>query len=293
MAELPLPVVEWLNPANAKADDGSEASVLFEKERGESKWLWATTYGLSIPTTATLAGIVVTADYRGENIVEKIGGGLKEYRPPNLAYAQLIVGGALAGTKKELYSGAFNLTGPLVFGGSADLWGYPALTRTQAQATGFGVALKLVGEAKAYVDVLSLALYYSVPVASGRPRLFVTNGKFVWWAGPEAKAEEGFRQSEWQSGFYDLSNQEEKSLVESVLWGQGEVTLSSYKDFSDTPGFTESYALGSSISQKRGNGAQTGALFSHRLVLAAESKVHRLTRYLRETRAATTKTGTK
>lgn len=94
----------------------------------------------------------------------------------------------------------------------------------------------------------------------------------------------------WQSGFYDLGNEDEKSLVEAKITGTGKVSFSSFKDLVGDPGFTDLVNLD---QEGRSHGAQTGTLFSHKLGLEIGARVQRVTRYLRETRTATTKTGAK
>lgn len=109
----------------------------------------------------------------------------------------------------------------------------------------------------------------------------------------------------WQSGFYDLGNPDEKTLVEAALWGMGEITLASYKNFSATAGFSQTVKPAAAyptnegvedssikIDKARVGKSHTGTFFSHKLTFATGANLYRLVRYLRETRVATTKTGT-
>jgi hypothetical protein len=96
----------------------------------------------------------------------------------------------------------------------------------------------------------------------------------------------------WQSGFYDLGTQDEKTLVEDKLFGEGSVTLSGYADFSSTAAFSKSASLGASgVKQGRMRRSQTATYFSHKITLGTGGKVQRLIRYAREGRTPTTKTG--
>lgn len=98
----------------------------------------------------------------------------------------------------------------------------------------------------------------------------------------------------WQSGFYDLGTRDEKTLVESKLWGRGKVTLSAYSDldlvnadFTDTLEMPATNGLGQARSHKSQPAA---TFFSHRVTLEPGAELLSIDRYLREGRTATTKT---
>lgn len=93
----------------------------------------------------------------------------------------------------------------------------------------------------------------------------------------------------WQSGFYDLEDADEKTLVNAKMWGTGEVTLKVADDYGEL-GKGTVFKLGASpkIAQAEGQKGQSATLFSHQFSGAAPWSVQRLDRYLRESRVPET-----
>lgn len=93
----------------------------------------------------------------------------------------------------------------------------------------------------------------------------------------------------WQSGFYELEDGDEKTLVGTKMWGTGEVTLKVASDYGSL-GKGTVYKLGASpaIGQDQKQKGQTATLFSHQFSGAAPWSVQRLDRYLRESRVTET-----
>lgn len=93
----------------------------------------------------------------------------------------------------------------------------------------------------------------------------------------------------WQSGFYELESADEKSLVHTKVWGTGEVTIKVAEDYGAV-GTGTKYKLGTApaIAQQQKQKGQTATLFSHQISGAAPWSIHRLDRYLRETRVPQT-----
>lgn len=93
----------------------------------------------------------------------------------------------------------------------------------------------------------------------------------------------------WQSGFYDLEDADEKTLVNAKMWGTGEVTLKVAEDYGEL-GKGTVFKLGASpkIAQAEGQKGQSATLFSHQFSGAAPWSVQRLDRYLRESRVPET-----
>lgn len=89
----------------------------------------------------------------------------------------------------------------------------------------------------------------------------------------------------WQSGFYDISDVDEKTLTNAKVWGSGEVTLKVAADFGAL-GAGKVYKLGAgaAIAQVQKQEGQTATLFSHQFSGAGPWSVQRFSRYLRETR---------
>jgi hypothetical protein len=98
----------------------------------------------------------------------------------------------------------------------------------------------------------------------------------------------------WQSGFYNLGTDDEKSLVETKLWGRGQLTYAGYADLAETADFSEAVDLGNAFllpftQEARNHADLTATLFSHKVTLGEHARIGRITRYLRETRTAGTK----
>lgn len=93
----------------------------------------------------------------------------------------------------------------------------------------------------------------------------------------------------WQSGFYELENADEKTFVQTKIWGTGEISFAVAEDYGAL-GATTTYKLGKSpaIAQAQKQKGQSATLFSHRISGNAPWSVQRIDRYLRETRAPET-----
>lgn len=93
----------------------------------------------------------------------------------------------------------------------------------------------------------------------------------------------------WQSGFYDLEDADEKTLVGAKVWGTGEVDVAVAEDFGEL-GEPKTFKLGAApaIGQHQAQRGQSATLFSHQLSGAAPWTVQRMDRYLRETRVPET-----
>jgi len=93
----------------------------------------------------------------------------------------------------------------------------------------------------------------------------------------------------WQSGFYELEDADEKSLVGAKLWGTGEVDVKVAEDYGEL-GSATTFKLGegTAIAQRQKQIGQSATLFSHQFSGTASWSVQRLDRYLRESRAPRT-----
>lgn len=96
----------------------------------------------------------------------------------------------------------------------------------------------------------------------------------------------------WQSGFYELEDADEKTVVATKLWGTGEVTIKAAEDYGAL-GAGVLYKLGvaPAIDQSQQQLGQTATLFSHQFSGAAPWSVQRLDRYVQSTRAPETQRG--
>jgi hypothetical protein len=96
----------------------------------------------------------------------------------------------------------------------------------------------------------------------------------------------------WQSGFYELEDADEKTFVQTKIWGTGEVTIKVAEDYGDLGAGTD-YVLGVApkIAQRQKQKAQSATLFSHQISGDAPWSVQRIDRYLRESRVPETQKG--
>jgi len=277
----------WSNPENIKAFDSSYASCApnFLTSRSSQR-LIAKKFGFAVPTEATIVGIKVELARKAT----ELSGEIKDFE------ASLLKAGAVAGTDKSLPEAWKSIEADVFYGGSEDLWG-TTWTPAQINEEGFGFALRVRAESsgsrEALVNVVGIYVFYTLP-ASGtgiRPRLFCTQSKSIFYTAPEVTEEAGTRTPEYESGFYDLESQDEKTLEHFKVWGTGAVKLQVAKDFGE-PGEATEVTLGTSpaIAQGSGNKSQTASMFSHRFSGAGPWSIQRFIRYLRETRVAATKT---
>jgi len=97
----------------------------------------------------------------------------------------------------------------------------------------------------------------------------------------------------WQSGFYDLDDPDEKTLVNAKVWGTGEVGVAVAEDFGALDA-AKTFKLGvaPAVGQHQSQLGQSATLFSHQLSGAAPWSVQRMDRYLRETRVPETQKAT-
>lgn len=93
----------------------------------------------------------------------------------------------------------------------------------------------------------------------------------------------------WQSGFYGIEDEDEKTLVGMKLWGSGEVTVKVAEDFGALDaGAVFQLPAAPAVGQRQRQRGQSATFFSHQLSGAAPWSVHRVDRYLRETRVPRT-----
>jgi len=162
----------WNNPTNVEVSDGQYASV---STGGNSftYYLYATGFGFSIPTGATIDGVVaqvqkVTLAGAGSTVDNSV---------------KLIKGGTISGTDKADTTTPWPYTEAYVsYGGSSDLWGL-SLTPSDVSASNFGLAFSAEGgyqDINGYpaIDHIELTVYYTT--ASGtHASVTQTSGKWV------------------------------------------------------------------------------------------------------------------
>lgn len=280
-------VRSWTNPTNAKAIDGAVASSKMAKGgTGEgTHYLKGTNYGFAVPAKAIITGVKVlitrkalAAGWAGDKNV------------------RLVVGGVIEGNDK---GGAKGWSGEMTtasYGGPEDLWGL-ALTPAQVNGATFGVVHSAQESGSVpptfEVDAMEIVVYYSEGESSTglRSRLLTTLGKWIYWTGPSAKDDGGNSKPTWQSGFNDLEMADEKNPVETKVWGEGELTFSTYSDFSETPDSEAKLTMADTGGMAFDSNAQPSLTFSSFRITfpaAVGNLLWRVTRYIRNKRVAGT-----
>lgn len=152
--------IAWTSPTNIYTDDGVVAQT---QKSGSgiaySNYLWATNFGFSIPSGATINGVAVSIQRYGSST------GATKRMIDNIV--SLIKGGSVVGSN---YASA--TTWPASdtaasYGGVSDLWG-TSLTDSEVNASNFGVALSAKfnytagkGFLRGYVDFISITVTYT------------------------------------------------------------------------------------------------------------------------------------
>lgn len=143
-------LIPWVNPGNATADDGAEATAV-----GTSNLLIARNYSFSIPGGSEILGFTVKVEARETSIPATV-----------TLNAQLRTGvGALVGSAKTAaVAGAVATVYTL--GSASDLWGWTPVLAT-ITGTSFGVAFSIAGLTM-FIDYVSMAVEYR-EVGGGNP----------------------------------------------------------------------------------------------------------------------------
>lgn len=149
----------WSNPTYALASDSSYATRLGVKNSVlTSGLLTITNFGFSIPTGATINGVVVA-------ITRHANSGLVSDNT-----IQLYKGGSVTGTNQSGYAAWSLSDNTLSVGGSTSLWG-ATLSVADVNSTGFGVVLSADIDGTdgvlhtAYVNCFTMTVYYTAAPA--------------------------------------------------------------------------------------------------------------------------------
>lgn len=156
----------WTNASNVLASDNSYATGygLSGVSPTYTNYLTATNFGFSIPSGATIDGIVV-------EIERKAIGGVPFHIKDSIL--SLIKGGTISGDNKASGTDWDTTETYYSYGSSSDLWGL-TLTDTDVNASTFGVALSVgagatgKGSAAVVVDHIRITVYYTAAGAAGQ-----------------------------------------------------------------------------------------------------------------------------
>jgi len=143
----------WLSPTNIYASDDARAYVGLQLDE-LTDYLWATTFGFTIPAGATIDGVKVYIERRS-NRATAIRDDI----------VQLIKAGSRQGNNKASGTAWPTTDAYASYGGAADMWGL-SLTPAQVNASNFGVVLTAYnawyeGNAYAYCDHIYIIVYYT------------------------------------------------------------------------------------------------------------------------------------
>lgn len=151
----------WTTPSNAATSNNTRTSIYLGSTGTQlSHFLKATGFGFSIPSGATIDGVLVEVE-RSDGT---FGGGAtsKDHT------VKLYKGGTIQGTNKADTSTAWPSADTIAsYGGAADLWG-SAWTDTDINDSGFGVGVAITQNVpskgpstNAQVDHIRITVYYT------------------------------------------------------------------------------------------------------------------------------------
>jgi hypothetical protein len=144
----------WSNPSNAELSDDSYTEATFSGVN-DTNYLKATNFGFSIPTGATIDGVIVSVEmYCPAGVVDTV--------------VKLVKGGSVSGNNNSVgntWAPSFPDEDEATheFGGSSDLWGL-TLSEVDIESSNFGVVFAC-GEptdaAIAKLDQIKIKVYYT------------------------------------------------------------------------------------------------------------------------------------
>lgn len=145
----------WDTLGNADADDAT-----YSNNTGlggdTSQYLKATDYGFSIPSGATIDGVVGEIDVIGNSRISDNA-------------VRLVIAGSPTGDNKAL--GGTWSSGVRTYGGSSDTWGLSP-SDSDVNGSGFGLAIAVnasagEGTTTAFIDYMRLTVYYTEAAGGG------------------------------------------------------------------------------------------------------------------------------
>jgi len=147
--------LSWSNPGNAVSSDNSDA--LATAESGNTKYLKATDFSMSIPGGATIDGIVVEVEKASqEGCVD--------------ARARIVKGGAIGSTDRSLVGNWPASDTFRTHGGTSDLWGESWSSSDFGSDFGFAIAATINGDpGAAIVDSIRITVHYTATAAAADP----------------------------------------------------------------------------------------------------------------------------
>lgn len=155
----------WVGPSFVSVSDGGDASASgFPSLSSLSHYLKCTNFGFSVPSGATINGIVVEIERFGSNF-----GSQKCYDD----IIKIIKGGSYVGDNKAVTSTAWPTTKAYVtYGGAADLWGTTwSDTDINSANFGMGISTRMTCDGKngvaSSIDHIRITVHYTTGGGGG------------------------------------------------------------------------------------------------------------------------------
>lgn len=185
--------VDWSNPSNALASDNSYATASLPDGFG-SDVLLLTNFGFSIPTNATILGVLVEVE------ASRSGGGANLTIGGNLYNSGATIGNTVGGQATVTTSDAY-----ISHGSATNLWG-ANLTPSTINGSTFGVGITIQNffggsTSTARVDHVRMTVYYYTPTS---PRWFVLDLNTGKWMPPWLKSATHLHSGETTTGNFVL-----------------------------------------------------------------------------------------
>jgi hypothetical protein len=164
--------VAWSGPDNIEFDDNSYATCVLSNVNTSSQALKATGFGITLPPNTTIDGVVVS--FKRKASVASVIRDTHVYLLKNNVYS---------GNNKSAAAYWSDVEGTVSFGGPADLWGN-TLTVSDVTNANFGALIACQyysaysGSETAYVDQVTLTLYYTVNFLCGWGGTSISN---IYW----------------------------------------------------------------------------------------------------------------
>lgn len=161
----------WANPTNVFSADGVLASCSL-LSGNNSDYLNATGYGFSIPSNASIVGIVVQALVKANSAT-----GLTDFS------VMLLKNGTRVGADHANGNIWTTILANQTYGSSGDLWG-TTWTPADINDPNFGVAyaaqnINLISTLTASIDYISVKVYYTTPSAGAAPTGWTQGASFA------------------------------------------------------------------------------------------------------------------
>lgn len=153
------PNVAWANPTRVVSSNNQYATAALSDTSPSSEYLRSTNFSFTIPSTATIDGILVEWELSTANV------GATEHIAD--LSVKIVKGGAETGSEKAINEWTATDT-YYSYGGSTDLWG-TTFTPTNINATDFGASISatwfedsgLAGSATARIDHVRITVFYT------------------------------------------------------------------------------------------------------------------------------------